>query len=349
MKPWKTQRDADWDGVSLGWVKQRTQYCQVCQLTELPAPLRATPTRKRGKALSRMASRKSRVTDQSSHSRKQQTARPHSVHCWLSHQRPVRMGLHCQAGGDYHPWRQCSLYGLSIQLDNGGGSSHPCRPLGCLKRWQSDYTRHHRHRLDSVTLLQNVKSRMGSPVWTVSMVDTHLRKLPWVYCLWHTGVEENDRADSLVGTATLTSCLLLGESEVLRNLRLRSGHRTVDRFEERGMERGSARDLPWKDEREPSWIRRTLELFQRRRLGNFWVTGWSAYGFSDYINIIFNGTELNWRYAFSLIYATCTFFFKWRICILRPWNTRHAQSRRAFLLLLLLLLLLLSEGTSLSS
>ena len=62
------------------------------------------------------------IRDQASHSRKQQTARPHSVHWWFSHQRPVRVGLQCQARYDHHPWRQCSLYGLNRQLDNGGGS-----------------------------------------------------------------------------------------------------------------------------------------------------------------------------------------------------------------------------------
>ena len=46
--------------------------------------------------------------------------------------------------------------------------------------------------------------------------------------------------------ATLTSGLLLGRSEVLRSLRhyLRAqsqGHHTIDRLEERGVERGSAR------------------------------------------------------------------------------------------------------------
>ena len=56
----------------------------------------------------------------------------------------------------------------------------------------------------------------------------------------------NDRADRLVGKATLTSGLLLGRSEVLRSLRhyLREqsqGHHTIDRLEERGVERGSAR------------------------------------------------------------------------------------------------------------
>ena len=37
-------------------------------------------------------------------------------------------------------------------------------------------------------------------------------------------------------------------------------------------------DLPWKEDRGPSSIRRTLEPFQRRHWGNFWETGWSAYG-----------------------------------------------------------------------
>ena len=37
-----------------------------------------------------------------------------SVHWWLSHQRPVRVGLHCQARCDYHPWRQCSLTSGSL-------------------------------------------------------------------------------------------------------------------------------------------------------------------------------------------------------------------------------------------
>ena len=50
-------------------------------------------------------------------------------------------------------------------------------------------------------------------------------------------------------------------------------------------------DLPWKDERGPSSIRRTLEPFQRRRWGNFWETGWSAYGL---FRAHRHHTELNW-------------------------------------------------------
>ena len=59
-------------------------------------------------------------------------------------------------------------------------------------------------------------------------------------------MKENDRADRLARKATLTGGLLLGRSEVVRSLRhyLRAqsqGHHTIDRLEERGVERGSAR------------------------------------------------------------------------------------------------------------
>ena len=52
--------------------------------------------------------------------------------------------------------------------------------------------------------------------------------------------------DRLAGKANLTSDLLLGRSEVLRSLRhyLRAqsqGHHTIDRLEERGVERESTR------------------------------------------------------------------------------------------------------------
>ena len=82
--------------------------------------------------------------------------------------------------------------------------------------------------------------------WNVSLVDILLRKLQWVYCPGHTGVKGNDRADTQAGKATLTSVLLLGSSEVLRILRhckraQSRGHHTIDRLDERGVERGSAR------------------------------------------------------------------------------------------------------------
>ena len=142
-----------------------------------------------------MVSRQNRVRDQASHSRKQQTATPHSVHWWLCPQRPVRVGLHRQARFNYHPWRQCSLYDLNLQLDNGGGNSNPCLP------WVA--SRGHIHithaiiLTDSISLLHKVQSGMGSPDWKVSMIDIHLRNLVWVYCPGHAVVKGNDRTDRL--------------------------------------------------------------------------------------------------------------------------------------------------------
>ena len=58
----------------------------------------------------------------------------------------------------------------SIHLDYGGGSSHP--------RWiasrDDSQTTHAIILIDSMSLLQKVKSGMGSPDWNVSMVDIHL-------------------------------------------------------------------------------------------------------------------------------------------------------------------------------
>jgi len=142
--------------------------------------LRDTPVRKLGKTLSRMATRKSRVKDQASHLRKQQTARPHSVHWWLSHQRPVRVGLHCQGRCDHYPWRQCSLYGLNRQLDNGGGSSHPYPLLDCLKGWQSDHTCHHPHRFNELAKIKwNGKPRLECVDGRHPPLKTPVGVLPW--------------------------------------------------------------------------------------------------------------------------------------------------------------------------
>ena len=62
----------------------------------------------------------------------------------------------------------------------------------------------------------------------------------------HARVKGNDQADRLAGKATLTSGLLLRRFEVFKSLRhhLRAqsqGHHPINRLEERGKERGSAR------------------------------------------------------------------------------------------------------------
>ena len=114
-------------------------------------------------------------------------------------------------------------------------------------RWTaSRYDTHAVILTDSMSLLQKEKSGMGNPDWHVSMFDIHLRKLPWMYFLGHAGFRVNDQADRLAGKAAIISGLRLGRSEVLRSLRHHllaqsQGHHTIDRLEERGVERGSVR------------------------------------------------------------------------------------------------------------
>ena len=58
-------------------------------------------------------------------------------------------------------------------------------------------------------------------------------------------------------------------------------------------------NLPWKDERWPSSIRRALELFQTQRWGNFWEWGGAHMGLSKRTDTIWNWTELTgcWTYC----------------------------------------------------
>ena len=115
------------DQASKQWHRQICSILQVSQLTQVNQGVWKVPKRFRRlyetllpenleKHCREWPSGKT-VRDQASHSRKQQTAIPHSL------QRPVRVGLHRQARRDYHPWRQCSLYGLNVQLEYWGGSS----------------------------------------------------------------------------------------------------------------------------------------------------------------------------------------------------------------------------------
>ena len=123
-------------------------------------------------------------------------------------------------------------------------------PLDCLKRWQSDHTCYHPHRFNE--LATKSEKWIGKPwpecvnQWSTSASKTPVSVLPWA-CR----SEGNDPADWLAGKATLKCGLRLGKFEVLRSLKhyLRAqsqGHHTIDRLEERGVEKGSARGSSWK-------------------------------------------------------------------------------------------------------
>ena len=95
-------------------------------------------------------------------------------------------------------------------------------------------------------VLAIIQTELGSPDWIASMVTIHLQKLLRVYCPGHVRVKGNDCADRLAGKTTITNGLHLSRSEVLRNLRhclqtQGQEHHTINHLEERGLERGSAR------------------------------------------------------------------------------------------------------------
>ena len=124
----------------------------------------------------------------------------------------------------------------------------------------------------------------GRPRQNVSLVHIHLGKLLWVYCPGRAGVKGNDRAERLAGKATIKSGLLLGRSEVLRNLRTTCGVQsqglhTIDRLEERSVERGSAGRCSLKG-RERAIVNQTnIGTVPKATLGGISSeTGCSAYG-----------------------------------------------------------------------
>lgn len=125
-----------------------------------------------------MASRQNGFRDQASHSRKLQTAGSQSVHWWLSYQKSVRVGLHCQAMCDHNLWTQCSLYGLNLQLISGGEIiTHALRWIASRRDSQITHNPHSKNGLTKKKRKKKVKTGMGSPHWRMSMFHTHLRKL----------------------------------------------------------------------------------------------------------------------------------------------------------------------------
>ena len=145
----------------------------------------------------------------------------------------------CQTRCGHHSCRQCSLFGLNLQLDKPS----PMPSAGLLKWLQSDHTCCHPHRVNEFATGSEKLNGNGMHMRRWSTPTLELLR---VYCPGHAGVKGNDRADRLTGKATITSSLRLGRSKLLRRLRqhLRAqsrGHHTIDRLEERGVERGNAR------------------------------------------------------------------------------------------------------------
>ena len=138
---------------------------------------------------------------------------------------------------------------------------------------------------------------MGSPNWQVSVFDIHR----WVYYPGHAGVKGNDGADRLAGKASITGSLHLGRSEVLRSLRhyllaQSQGHHTIDRLEERGVERGSTQ--------RSSLIGRERAIHNLTSIGTVSKASLGKLlrvhiGFSKRIDTFLNWTDLNLVWALT--------------------------------------------------
>ena len=142
--------------------------------------------------------------------------------------------VHCQARCDHHPRRQCSLYGLSFQLGNGDGSSHPCPPLDCLSKEVTV-----RCHLPPSSQIQWACHKKWNGKPRVKCVNGRHppSKTPVVVLPWTCRSEGQDR---LAGKPASSSGLHLGWSEVFRSSRPYPreqglGHHTTDRLEERGV------------------------------------------------------------------------------------------------------------------
>ena len=127
----------------------------------IPASLRDTPARKPGKALSKLASRQNGVRDQASHSRKPETARPHSV-CTLMSQSPKTR----QGGVSMSSKVQLPSCSLTMEVE----------AVTYALRWIASrgdsQTTHATILTESKRLLQKIKSGMGSLDWKVLMVGS---------------------------------------------------------------------------------------------------------------------------------------------------------------------------------
>ena len=132
---------------------------------------------------------------------------------------------------------------------------------------------------DSMSLLQKVQKGTIHSEWAHALRKISLGKITWMYCPGHAGVKGNERADRLAGSATVTTGLTLGRAEVLRQLRtiLRAKsppqHHSLDRLEERGIERGSGRWSTLRDKEKAIFNQTNIGTISKATLGKLLKDG----------------------------------------------------------------------------
>ena len=150
-------------------------------------------------------------------------------------------------------------YGLNFQLDNGCGSSIP---LDCLKRWQSDHTYHQPHRFDQPTI------KKGKVEWEMHVVFLCSTSTCKESCgCTVLNMLDSNRADKLAGKPTTTNGLRLWSSDLfqeLQSLPVDTKPNDITQsitWRREAWKEESLDNVPRKDEKGPSSIRRTLEQF----------------------------------------------------------------------------------------
>ena len=183
------------------------------------------------------------------------------------------------------PIRYVSTSSFTMEVE---AVTRPCLPLDCLKRWQSDHTA--TIRTDSMKVEWEVQTGMCQ--WSTSTFENSCGCTALDIPEWR---EMTDQTDWRAKQPSQVVCF----SEDLQCWGARDttcGYKAKDitpsiTWRREAWKEEALDDLPWKDERGLSSIRRTLEPFQRRHWGNFWEKECRAYGL-----FLAHGfrLELNW-------------------------------------------------------
>ena len=206
----------------------------------IPASLWDTLARKLGKALSRMASRRSRVREIKLLIQENRITQ----HLMVYIDGPVTKDQSGRGGGWGGGGGGGTFLSSKVRLPSMN-TVQPIwsRPPTCriARRGDSRTVSHSHH--PNIFIIQWPCYKKWKVEWEALTECVNSRHPPrtnlWVYCPGPAGVKENDRADRLVGKATITGGLLSGRIEVLKSLihylRAQSQrYHTIDRLHERG-------------------------------------------------------------------------------------------------------------------
>ena len=157
-----------------------------------------------------------------------------------------------------------------------------------------------RQRCSQSLLLQKEKTAIGSPGCDVSVFDIYLRTLGLGDILpWTCRSQGKWRSKQTGGQSNhhkwLASRRKIWSVEKLETLPS-YGHKAKDITPSIAWRREAWKEeafdkVPWQDERGPSSVRRTQEMFRRQCWGNLWEMGWSAY---ELFRVNRYHLELNW-------------------------------------------------------